>query len=187
MVPVFYNESKAIRNALHTLLSFLARTDLERVFHGRKIFVPRAAGFETAWEEYDGKWSFRVNWPLVSLDELELLTDEDAEPNPSTPAHDPALGPRESIESEGPDTTWDGPGFLKRARETGLLRPVSRAAVGRERHWGRLEKCADDSCGWTRGSSYFESPRYIYNRGGCSWVRSLGLSNSVSFQTPAIF
>jgi hypothetical protein len=60
-VLVFYKDSKAIRDALDALHAFLARTDLERrVFHGRKLFVPRAAGFETAWKDYDTKWRFRV-------------------------------------------------------------------------------------------------------------------------------
>jgi hypothetical protein len=72
-VPIFYKDSKPIRDALHALHEFLARTDLERrVFHGRKIFVPRAAGFEAAWKEYDSKWRFRLIYPVLSLDEIEL-------------------------------------------------------------------------------------------------------------------
>jgi len=48
-VRIFYKDSKAIRDALHSLHEFLARTDLERrVFHGPKIVISRAAEFEVA-------------------------------------------------------------------------------------------------------------------------------------------
>jgi hypothetical protein len=69
-VPVFYKDSKAIRDALCALHAFLETTDLERrVFHGRKLFNLRAAGFETAWKEYNAKWRFRVFWPETTDDE----------------------------------------------------------------------------------------------------------------------
>jgi hypothetical protein len=72
-VRVFYKDSKAIRDALHGLHEFFARTDLERrVVQGRKGFIPRAAGFETAWKEYEAKWRFRVVWP-----EPEVMSDEE--------------------------------------------------------------------------------------------------------------
>lgn len=72
-VSVFYRDSKAIRDALHALHDFLVRTDLERrAFHDRKLVILRAAGFETAWKEYDARWRFRVIWPEFNLDEIDL-------------------------------------------------------------------------------------------------------------------
>jgi hypothetical protein len=99
-VPRFYKDSEAIRDALHALHDFLARTDLERrVFHGRKVVIPRAAGFENAWNEYYAKWHFKVIWPKASLvldldtllDALEADADEaDAEPDHSTAQYERA-------------------------------------------------------------------------------------------------
>jgi len=91
-VPVFYKDSKAIREALGALHNFLERTDLERrAFHSQKVVIPRAAGFEAAWKEYDAKWRFRVIWPelssvsVFSWEELEKILDE---PAPSRPSYD---------------------------------------------------------------------------------------------------
>jgi hypothetical protein len=96
-VSVFYKDSRAIRDALHALLDFLVRTDLERrVFHGRKLLTVRAAGFETAWKEYDQEWRFRVIWPKV--DYLEI--DPDGGPDPSSAQQGPWKG--EEIEPEPP-------------------------------------------------------------------------------------
>jgi hypothetical protein len=78
-VRVFYTQSEAIRDALRALNAFLEGTDLERrVFHGRKTVVPRATGFEVAWNEYDSKWRFRVNEPAD--DSLALLDEEVVKP-----------------------------------------------------------------------------------------------------------
>jgi hypothetical protein len=115
-VAVFYKDSKAIRDALHALWEFLARTDLERrVFHGQKQFILRAAGFEAAWQEYDEKWRFRVIWPeLPPLSSPELpplssdeiakalaLLDADVEPDPS-PAQKEGSWRGEQVEAELP-------------------------------------------------------------------------------------
>jgi hypothetical protein len=117
-VPIFYKDSKAIRDALESLHAFLARTDLKRrVFHGRKLFrTQRAAGFESAWKEYDAKWRFQVIWPEASLDvppdldELLASLDADVEPDPST-AQDGKPWTGEQIEPEPPiaEAEPDGP------------------------------------------------------------------------------
>src|SRR5260370_40840970 len=78
-IAAFYKESKAIRDALRALHGFLARTDLERrVFHGRKVVVPRAAGFEAAWKEYAEKWRFRVSRPAFAIP----IRLDDSQPDP---------------------------------------------------------------------------------------------------------
>lgn len=78
-VRTFYKESKAIRDALDALHGFLAKADFERrVFHGRKVVVPRAAGFEAAWSEYADKWRFRVSKPTFAIP----IRFDDSEPDP---------------------------------------------------------------------------------------------------------
>jgi hypothetical protein len=89
------------------LLDFLARTDLERrVFHGRKVVMPRAAGFENAWKEYYAKWRFKVIWPKATKEALVLdlgaLLDAltaDAEPDHSTAQYERAWK-GEQVEAE---------------------------------------------------------------------------------------
>jgi hypothetical protein len=62
-VQTFYKQNKGIREAVDALHGFLARTDMERrVFHGRKVIVPRISGFEAVWREYVEKWRFRVGY-----------------------------------------------------------------------------------------------------------------------------
>jgi hypothetical protein len=92
---IFYKDSKAIRSAFHALDEFLARTDFERrVIYGGKIFIPRAAGFETAWKEHAAKWRFRVVWPeaeVSSFSIADFLIEEDFEPDPSIPHPNPSI------------------------------------------------------------------------------------------------
>jgi len=111
-VRIFYKDSKAIRDAVHALHDFLARTDFERrAFHGRKIIIARAAGFEAAWKEYDSKWRFRVVWPEVEVEvevpdfmgeiDFEPNSSEDFEAAPSI-AQDESPRGGEQIEPEPP-------------------------------------------------------------------------------------
>jgi hypothetical protein len=86
----FYKDSTSIRDALHALHDFLARSDLERrVLHGRKVLIPRAAGFEDAWNEYYAKWRFKVirpefDWDAIDWDALIANYEPD---HPTPPEH----------------------------------------------------------------------------------------------------
>ena len=96
-VRLFYKDSKAIRDAL-------------------QVFIPRAAGFEAAWKEYEAKWRFRVVWPepeVMSDDEfLEFLEYVPVNPSIATDERPIATDERpwrgEQIELE-PPTTEDEP------------------------------------------------------------------------------
>lgn len=78
-VPWLYKGSKATREAVVALQRFLERTDFERrIFHGRKIVVPRAPGFGAAWSEYAEKWRFRITRAAIAVP----IRLDDSQPHP---------------------------------------------------------------------------------------------------------
>jgi hypothetical protein len=93
-VLTFYKTSKAIRDAVDALQGFLAKTGLEwRLFYGRKVVVPRTAGFEAAWKEYVEKWRFRVGLrDDTGREYIDLSLDADfADPDQIAAHHEEVL------------------------------------------------------------------------------------------------